>query len=479
MNRRNFLRSAAAASVIAATDIASTARAAESRTWISTTENATWRDLSSAVRVSAGATADVYLQPQTTYQTIEGFGACFHELGAKALSALKASDRDSILSDLFAPNEAANFTICRLPIGANDFALDWYSHNETEGDFAMKHFSIARDEKLLIPFIESGLAHRSDLKLWASPWSPPAWMKYNKHYAMAASGADQVQNGLRPEQAGAEGKDMFIQEPRYFDAYALYFRKFIESYRARGIRIAAVMPQNEFNSAQIFPSCCWTPEGLARFIAPLGKTLRGTETDIYFGTLERPDPGLFERTFADSAARPFIKGVGTQWAGKGAAPFIHQSHPGLAIWQTEQECGDGKNDWRYARYVWRLMKHYFSNGASVYDYWNIALADGGLSTWGWNQNSLISVDMKAATYRYNYEYYVLRHWSQYIQPGAKRIAALSWSGYDEALAFLNPDGRVAIVLHNDMARELPIRIKVDERIVSVVLPADSLNTFVV
>ncbi|HEY5809077.1 MAG TPA: hypothetical protein VIT67_13975 [Povalibacter sp.] len=431
MNRRDFLCSAATASALAATHASLAASGSTPRTWISTTESATWRDLSGALRMADAREADVYLQPQNVSQTIEGFGACFHELGAKALNALSAADRDGVMAGLFAPGTGANLSLCRMPIAANDFALDWYSYNEHDGDFAMQRFSIGRDEKLLIPFIQSALARRKDLQLWASPWSPPSWMKYNRHYAMAVSARKQVQNGLKPEQAGAEGRDMFIQEPRYFDAYALYFRKFIDAYAQRGIRIGTVMPQNEFNSAQIFPSCCWTPQGLARFIPVLGKALEDTGTDIFFGTLERPDPALFETVFADPAAGKYVRGVGVQWAGKGAVPFIHHAHPQLRLWQSEQECGDGANDWRYARYVWRLMAHYFANGATAYDYWNIALPQGGLSTWGWHQNSLLGVDLATGAYRYHYEYFVLRHWSQFIQRGAKRIHAASWTGYTQ------------------------------------------------
>ena len=87
-----------------------------------------------------------------------------------------------------------------------------------------------------------------------------------------------------------------------------------------------------------------------------------------------------------------VKGAGFQWAGKGAIAGIHRRYPHLQLYQTEQECGDGKNDWRYCRYAWTLMKHYFHSGASAYMYWNIALRKGGVSRWGWAQNSLVTVD---------------------------------------------------------------------------------------
>ena len=309
-------------------------------------------------------------------QTIEGFGGCLHEKGWQAVSALKPQDRESLMHELFAPGAGANFSICRIPIGANDYALDWYSHDETPGDFSMSQFSIARDHKLIIPFLKAAQAVQPDLRLWASPWSPPTWMKTNGHYACARPFMGLPDNGLRQDQVRREGQDTFIQEERYFRAYALYFQRFVEEYRKLGLPIGMVMPQNEFNSAQVFPSCTWTPEGLARFIPYLGEALSGTGTEIFFGTLERPDPALFEKVYADPRVRPLIKGVGAQWAGRQAIPFIHQAHPELKIYQCEQECGNGLNDWRFARFSWTMMKDFLRAGASVYDYWNVATEAG-------------------------------------------------------------------------------------------------------
>jgi len=90
-----------------------------------------------------------------------------------------------------------------------------------------------------------------------------------------------------------------------------------------------------------------------------------------------------------------------QWAGKNALPTIHREFPELMIFQSEQECGDGSNSWSYTGYCWQLMKDYFRNGARAYMYWNISTDQGGMSTWGWPQNSLVSVDTTAKTFHYN------------------------------------------------------------------------------
>ena len=111
------------------------------------------------------------------------------------------------------------------------------------------------------------------------------------------------ENGIRPDQVGHEGEDMFIQEPRYFDAYARYFGRYIDAYRAEGIRVGMVMPQNEFNSAQNFPSCTWTPEGLARFLTISARRCRSRGVEVFFGTLERGDPKMLETVMADKELR--------------------------------------------------------------------------------------------------------------------------------------------------------------------------------
>jgi glucosylceramidase len=196
--------------------------------WFATTQTTQWQKrkdltMSSALDTVSSASDtkwDVEVKVDAPLQTIDGFGACFNELGWTSLSALSDEDKEAILRELFAPGVGANFTICRTPIGANDFSCDWYSYDEMAGDFALKHFSIANDLETLVPFIKSALRCQPKLKLWASPWSPPTWMKYNGHYAAAISASNMPSNGLRPDQVGKEGTDMFIQEDAYFRAYS-------------------------------------------------------------------------------------------------------------------------------------------------------------------------------------------------------------------------------------------------------------------
>lgn len=191
------------------------------------------------------------------------------------------------------------------------------------------------------------------------------------------------QNGIRPDQVRREGMNMFVQEDAYFKAYALYFSKFIEAYRTEDISIAMVMLQNEFNSCQPFPSCTWLSSGLATFVGKyLGPKMQELGVEVMFGTMEHPNSVLVDTVLTNPDCRKYLTSVGFQWAGKRALSDIHKRYPDMKIYQTEQECGDGQNDWKGCVYSWGLMKHFLNNGANVYDYWNIYLVEGGMNRWG-------------------------------------------------------------------------------------------------
>ena len=291
------------------------AQAQGSAEWVTITATAPWHiQPALRARTATASPADVTSDLARPTQTIRGFGACFNELGWTALSLLPAADRDQVFRELFAPGVGTNFTICRMPVGANDFARDWNSYDETPGDFAMQHFSIATDRETLIPFIKQARRQYPALRLWASPWSPPTWMR--------------------------------------------------------------------------------------------------------------------------------------RW----------------------------KNDWTYCRYTWELLRHYLGHGASAYLYWNMALREGGLSRWGWRQNSLLTVDEASRSYRWTHEYYLLKHLSHYVLPGARRLAT---SGkFDKVLAFRNPDKRVVLVAQNPAAAPRAVAIQVGRRVLRPRLPADSFSTLV-
>lgn len=449
--------------------------------FVTTTETSPWQNASALKPSFSGDMLNLNISSvnSSAGRPIEGFGACFNELGWTSLNALSEADRNSVLSELFDPASGARLTFCRVPIGANDFALDAYSYDETDGDFDLKHFTIDHDRQTLIPFIHAAQRYQPKLRVWASPWTPPSWMKRNHFYAEAEAfpGMGFKDNGIRPDQIGHEGEDMFIQEPRYFEAYARYFRRFIDAYRAEGIPVGMVMPQNEFNSAQNFPSCTWTAEGLARFLRYLGPEMQRRGVDVFFGTLERGNPRLLATVMADSEAARYVKGVGVQWAGKNALPQIHRDFPQLAIYQSEQECGDGRNSWSYTGYCWHLMKHYLRSGASAYMYWNIATDLSGKSTWGWSQNSLVSVDTVAKTFRYNHDYYLLKHLTHFVEVGARCVETSGTC--DDTIAFVNPNGGLVVLFRNEQGSPQLVEVRFEDRSVAVELPPDSIGTLTI
>ncbi len=444
--------------------------------WVSSTNDQRWNtEKNLALKpASENAPFDLILTSDTA-QTIDGFGGCFNELGWDALQTLSAGTRDSILKDLFTP-EGFNFTICRMPLGANDYSRKFYSYNETAGDFEMKDFSVAHDTTALLPYIKEALKYNPKLNIWASPWCPPAWMKVNNHYACKR---DTLQNDLPEASQGIEGKTQFIMNPEYLTAYALYFSKFINAYQAEGINIYAVHLQNEPNSCQVFPSCIWTASALRDFIGKyLGPQFekQNLNTQIWLGTIERPSVEKVDTVLTDPLASKYVKGVGFQWAGKDAIPGVHQKYPGMRLMQTETECGNGSNDWKAAEHTWGLIKHYLNNGANAYMYWNIILDETGKSQWGWKQNSMISVDSKTNKAVYNPEFHLMKHLTHFVKPGSKKIKTQGW---EDVIAFVNPDGSKVVLLYNPNAEEKLIKIRVNEQSFEGTLKPKSFNTFLV
>jgi glucosylceramidase len=441
---------------------------------VTTTASAPWQYVPVAAKATQPTALNLDIDLTRTAQTMEGFGACFNELGWTSLVLLNEVDRSSILRELFDPTaDGARFTLCRMPVGANDFSLKPYSYDETPGDFALKDFSIDNDRATLMPFIHAAQRYQKDLRLWASPWTPPSWMKTNNYYA---GGPAPGKPGYTPTPKGNEDapEDMFVLDERNLRAYAVYFGRFIDAYRAEGIRIGMVMPQNEFVARQKFPSCTWSPAGLAKFLHYLGPEMQKRGVEIFFGTMNWGSAEGIASVFADKAAAQYVKGLGLQWAGKNALPALRERYPQLRFYQTEQECGDGKNMWEYTTYCWQLMKHYLRSGVSAYMYWNLALEQGRPSTWGWLQNSLVSVDASTRSFRYTHDYYLMKHLSRFVQVGARRVETSGTC--DDALAFINPDGSIVAVLGNETSALQSVRLSARGRTLGVKLAPQSIST---
>jgi glucosylceramidase len=401
--------------------------------------DAYWRE--STWRVVEG-NADLTVDTSTTYQTWSGFGGAFNEVGWDVLTLLNPAERDCAMRLLFDAHAGAGFVHGRVPIGASDYALDRYTLDETPGDYAMDSFSIERDRKLLVPYIKAALAINPTLQLWASPWTPPAWMKDN-------DATD-----------GGKMKD----DPATLAAYALYLARFVEDYAKEGLSIAAVHPQNEPNYASRYPSCLWTADLFATFIGGyLGPTFvaRAIPTQIYLGTMSNNDSGkdgaIIGRVTGDASAMTYVKGFGLQWNMSSSVSRL--SALDLPIVQTEHKCGNypwsgsaflkdqAPNNHAYAVETWGLIRDWIKAGVNAYSAWNMVLDTVGFNLDGtyWPQNALLTVDRGTRSLTATPAYYVFRHISQYVEAGARRIAT---TGNSDALAFANPDGSIVVTVHN-------------------------------
>jgi glucosylceramidase len=193
---------------------------------------------------------------------------------------------------------------------------------------------------------------------------------------------------------------------------------------------------------------------------------------VFFGTLERGKVEMLDAVMSDPKAAAVIKGVGVQWDGKRALPQIARQYPNMEIWGTEWECGTSTNDWHYARYGWANLRRYIEFGASAWDYWNAVLPTGGLSPWGWPQNSLIVVDPATKSWRLTPDYWLMRHLSSYVKPGAKVLPVDSFLGFDDNIAFRNPDGSVVLIANNAMGQKQKVRYALGAKALTLELAAD-------
>ena len=269
-------------------------------TWRCSTAQSPWKDKGTLTAAPDGGSApDITVNGAKAAQQIEGWGGCFNELGWDALSALDAPARQDVLRALFDTKTGCSFNLCRMPVGASDFAMDYYSLDDTPGDYAMAHFSDDRDQEKLIPYVKAAMKYRRDLKVWGSPWTPPAWMTTNGKYT---------------------GGGM-TQTPQSLTAYALYLDKAVRAYQKAGLHFYALDVQNEpvYNN-NVYPQCKWSGAELRDFIKNyLGPkfTQDRVPVQLWAGTFPTGDYAGYPGTIlSDPSARAYLTGVGYQWGGR-------------------------------------------------------------------------------------------------------------------------------------------------------------------
>ena len=336
--------------------------------WKCSTQDSSWTDkpdvpISHQTPVPTAPRSLLLVNSRRREQVIDGWGGCFNERGWKALEALPAADRDQVMQSLFSAQTGLKLNLCRTPIGASDYAISLYSLDETPGDYAMQHFRIDRDKERLIPYIKAALAIRPDLSLWAVPWSPPSWMKDN--------------NSLVSGHINDDDKTL--------DALALYFSRYLQAYKAAGISIGMVMPQNEPTAASNYSSCLWTGEQMAKFVGfHLGPQLQKDKIParIFLGTFNDASRGGYAYWVGPSLQNPqvrrYVAGVGCQWDGYVTMTETHFLFPDLKLMQSEAECGStNSNDWAFAEHQYQLAHKWFGAGAGSNMIWNLVLTKNG------------------------------------------------------------------------------------------------------
>lgn len=437
----------------------------------------------------SGGTPTVTVDPSSSLQQWIGFGGTFNEAGWDALSELSQAERDRAIRLLFSPSEGANFAWGRVPIGASDYAVDRYTLCDTQS-LDMSAFSIERDQQRLIPYIKAAQAVKGDIKFWASPWSPPAWMKIPQQI----DGTDEGPGGTPAATYQAE----MNSDPAILQAYALYFARFIEAYALEGIPIDHVQPQNEPGYATRYPSCLWDAGLLGTFVGDyLGPTLasRGLTTGIWFGTLSNDQtyPGQIGGVIggtANAAAQGFLTGVGLQWNTIGRIESIRSQAPNLLVMQTEHRCGNypfsvpgtpafnpnqPANDHAYAVESWGYVRDWIVAGANSYSAWNMVLDTIGKNLdvqRPWPQNALLVVDRATDQLIETPVFHVFRHLSYFVDSGATRIAATG----GDAVAFKNPDGSLVAVLFNSGGQAADTTVALGATTVQVQVPAQGWAT---
>lgn len=392
----------------------------------------------------------VFIDPSKTFQTFIGIGGALTDASAETFATLPKDKQQEILRAYYDPKNGIGYTLARTNIHSCDFSSGSYTY-VAEGDKDLKTFSIEHDKKFRIPFIKQAIAAAGGkLTIFASPWSPPAWMKDNN---------DMLHGGkLKPE---------------YYQSWANYFAKFIKAYAKEGIPVWGVTIQNEPMATQTWESCVFTAEEERDFLKnALGPTLKreglGDKKIIIW---DHNRDLVYQRAttlFSDPAAAKYAWGLGFHWYedwSGGDQVFdnvkrVHESFPAKNILFTEGCNGPFKmnqiDDWKWGERYGRSMINDFNSGTVGWTDWNILLDEIGGPNHVQNYCfAPIHADTKTGKLYYMNAYYYIGHFSKFIRPGAKRIVSSSSRSPLLTTAFKNVDGSIAVIVMNQTDKSIP------------------------
>jgi len=402
------------------------------------------------------------------FQQIEGFGGAFTESSAVNWLALGTERRQQVLEAYFDPARGHGYSLCRVHMGSCDFALGNYAHAEVDDDMALASFTIERDRQALLPFIRAAQqVAGAPIKLLASPWSPPAWMK--------TSGRMNGGGTLRPECRRA---------------WARCYARFIEAYAAEGVPIWGVSVQNEPMATQRWDSCLYTAEEERDFVRDyLGPELEAAGLgQVKIVIWDHNRDLMVERAnavYSDPAAARYVWGTGFHWYGEDHFDHVQQVHdawPDKQLLFTEgcQEGGPHHGSWELGERYARSMINDLNRWTVGWIDWNLVLdQQGGPNHVGNFCSAPIHTDAASDTFSLQSSYYYLGHFARFVRPGARRVLCASSRQDTEATAFRNVDGSAALVMMNRTGQSQRLAVRMDDARGVAELPPRSIATCVV
>ncbi len=438
---------------------------AEINWWMTTGNRTALLQKQTAFNFNNGGNAVLTIEVDSTqtYQTIDGFGYTLTEGSAYLINKLNATEKNNLLQELFANSDnsiAVNYL--RIGMGATDLSTKVYSYNDLpngETDISLSQFTLGQDTVDVIPVLKQILAINPTIKLMATPWSAPNWMKDNN---------SSIGGRLKTQ---------------YYSVYAQYFVKYIQAMKAKGITIDALTIQNEPLHGGNNPSMLMNAAEQGDFIKNhLGPAFQAanitTKIVLYDHNCDRPDYPI--AILNDAAAKQFVDGSAFHlYAGDIVAlSTVHDAHPDKNLYFTEQWTGangnfDGDLKWHMKNVVIGSMR----NWSKVALNWNLA-NDGGYNphTPGGCDQCKGALTLDGAINR-NVSYYVIGHASKFIPTGSKRIASTQ-TGNLYSAAFLRSDGKKVLLVLNDGSTNLRFNIKYKGSNANTTLTAGAVATYV-
>lgn len=401
------------------------------------------------------------------YQNIEGFGASLTDSSAWLLAKkLTDGERKEWLERLFDRQKGIGLNLLRQPMGVSDFSVEGYTYDDIpagDSDARLEKFSIEKDERYILPLLKEILAVNADVKVIATPWSPPAWMKTSQSL---------VKGTL---------------EPKAYPALADYFVRFVEAYRKAGVPIFAITVQNEpLNIPKDYAGMGMSSAEQAKFLSEnLGPAFRksNVKTRIFifdhnWSLLQFPLEIL-----AGPAAAKYISGVATHcYEGNASAQSeIHERYPNVPIWMTE--CSDG--DWLKGNLLVqqvRLIIDSMRNWSQTVILWNLALDQNHEPHLGGCTNCRAVLTVRTDTAQGvtpTVDYTALALASEFVQRGAVRIDSNTFGNRSlEDVAFQNPDGSIVLLVLNSSPKPIAFNIAWAGKYAVYTLKAFTAATFV-